>query len=708
MKELIKAIQIQFGIMCQTGKLFKSQLSGVAIWKAYLLGFNGDPIFRDPKSSTHNCNYCNNFIRRYGNIISINKKGEIETLFSNLSIIPEDYRNSVKIIDNLLKSHSISDIFVESFENLREIKYEQVDKRMLLFRLGYEKNVKRYTREEAEKFGVVKPNEIRTFNHFYLDILKQFVDQSGESVESIQAFYRDKKNVFERAIKEISLDTLNLVKDLINQGSLLDGTAHLHSIDEFITLKKQKESVSYEVDEWYWDITYNMDERTAKFRNTLIGTLCSELTEGEELNKACLNWNKRVDPANYHKASAPITQKQIEEAKKFVQENGYEESFNRRLAVLDDIKASEIKHMNIGSGELKNVSIFDNVKKSTSTQHKRSQFDSVEEVGIEKFLKDILPSCTSIEAFMENRMEGNLVTMTTSVLETSKPIFKWDNNYSWTFNGNLAGKSQIKEAVKTKGGKVDGVLRFSIMWAENDPSDNSDLDAWCKLPNGGSIGFNSKIEYQTKGSLDVDIQMPSSYNNKGIVENITFPTLSLMPDGVYTFWVNNFNGRGSKGFKAEIEFNGDILEFEYNHPLTSHQNIGIAEILLRDGQFSVVKSMKLTSSSKNLWNLDTNNFHKVNLICNSPNHWGDNKVGNLHYMFMIEGCKTDNKIRGFHNENLITELLDHRKVMEVLGASSMIDPTNKQLSGLGFNSTVKDELIVRCSGNFKRIIKIKF
>ena len=57
----------------------------------------------------------------------------------------------------------------------------------------------------------------------------------------------------------------------------------------------------------------------------------------------------------------------------------------------------------------------------------------------------------------------------------SKPIFKWSNNYSWTFNGNLAGKSQIKEAVKSEGGKIDGVLRFSIIWNE-DGKDILDFD----------------------------------------------------------------------------------------------------------------------------------------------------------------------------------------------------------------------------------------
>ncbi|NCC70480.1 hypothetical protein EOM09_02770, partial [bacterium] len=55
----------------------------------------------------------------------------------------------------------------------------------------------------------------------------------------------------------------------------------------------------------------------------------------------------------------------------------------------------------------------------------------------------------------------------------------------------------------------------------------------------------------------------------------------------------------------------------------------------------------------------------------------------------LENCKTNLPVRGFHNENLLPDLLQHKKVMEVLGNTAMITPTPKQLSGLGFNSTVK-------------------
>lgn len=102
---------------------------------------------------------------------------------------------------------------------------------------------------------------------------------------------------------------------------------------------------------WIVPISYTdtplCSKRFAKFRNELIGTLCVELTEGVELNKACETWNKRVDPVNYMKA--PITQKQINEAQKFVEENGYSESFDRRFATLDDININEILHSNVGN-----------------------------------------------------------------------------------------------------------------------------------------------------------------------------------------------------------------------------------------------------------------------------------------------------------------------------------------------------------------------
>lgn len=707
MKKFNQKIQESFDKMSKTGKLFRVALTGQQVWDLYLGSFNEEhnPVFRDPESSVHNCNHCKNFIRRYGNIVSVDENFKIQTMFD--FVADEEFENTTKILSAAIKNSEIVEIFVETYNELNSLPYETCKVTAKNFQLGTATNVKRYTKEEAEKFGVVKPEEVRTFNHIHLSVDKMFIDFSGDSVESVMAKYRDAKNVFQRAMETISLDTLYLVKDLINQGSLLDGQTHLFKIDQIIPLKKEYDELnSNQKNNWCWVKSFKLP--IAKFRNELIGVLCSELSEGEELNKACQSWNKRVDPANYMKASAPITKKQIEEAEKFTEENGYKESFNRRFATIEDIKVSEILHSNVGEGKIKSVSIFDGVK-PTSTRHKRNEFDGVEEVSIEKFMKDILPSCTSIEAFLNNSHEGNMVSLTTAENNESKPIFKWDNNYSWTYSGNLAGKSQIKQAVKTAGGKIDGVLRFSIVWNE-DGKDILDFDAHAKEPDGTNIAYDTQFrkdrnngKTSMSGQLDVDMISPSTLG----VENIVWSDIKKMKDGVYKLWIHNYNGGSNKGFKAEIEFNGETYVYEQSKEVKG--NLHIAEVTLKEGNFTIKHLIPESSvSSKEIYGLETNQFHKVNLICLSPNHWGENNVGNKHYFFMLENCVSQNAIRSFHVENLLPELLQHRKVLEVLGAVKMIESKNKQLSGLGFNATVKDEVIVKVQGTHKRTLKIKF
>jgi hypothetical protein len=709
MKDFIKTLYEQAEVMYQTGKLFKSSISGHKVWELYLNNFSADddPIFRDPNSSTHNCDTCHNFIKRYGNIVTINENYEIITLFD--TICEEEYVDSARVISDTLKNAPISEVFFETFEDLTKLPYESCKKTHSVFRLGVKSNHKQYSKEESEKFGVVKPEEIIKFNHLYLDLPKEFVIFEDKSIESVQANYRDAKNVFKRSMEEISLDTLTLVKDLINQGSLLNGQTHLFKVEQMIPFAQDYQKINFDKkDDWCWIKSYQLP--FAKFKNELIGVLCTELAEGEDLNKACQNWNKRVDPVNYMKAVAPITKKQIEHAKKFVEENEYTESFDRRLATIDDIKTSEILHLNSGDGKLKEVSIFENVK-ATSTQHKRNEFSNVEEVSIEKFMKDILPSCSSIEAYLENRLENNMVSLTTSNVKNSKSIFKWNNNYSWTFNGNLAGKSQIKEAVKSRGGNIDGVLRISLAF----PNTTDDYDLHLIESNNNHISYSNVGNIQpSSGVLDLDAQGADGHQEPDKrVENIVYTDKNKMPVGEYEIFIKNFSGRGfHTKFTIEIEIDGDVTLLELKQ--TSKSNIANAIIIKYDGNnFELIpdSNMVLLESkiiSKEIYGLDSNQFHKTNLVCLSPNHWDDNNIGNKHYFFMLENCKVPTSIRSFHSENLIPELAEHRKVLEVLGNTTMIEPTNKQLSGLGFNATIHDELIVKLQGSHKRMLKIKF
>lgn len=712
MQQFNKLIQAQFNKMCATGKLFRSSLTGNQVWDLYINSFKPEdnPIFRDPNSTVHNCNLCKNFIRRYGNIVAITENNNIATIW-DVDDFDGEYVIPAHNIRTALHSAKISEVFFETFNELNSLPYESCTKKNEVFKLGVDKNVKRYTKEEAEKYGVVKPNEIRTFNHIHLFLPKQFVDMGSKSIEAIMADYRSAKEVFQRAMEEISLDTLQLVRDLIIQGSLLDGQTHLYKVEQIIVLKGIYDTIEpSKKDNWCWVASYKFP--LAKFKNELIGVLCSELAQGEEINKACQSWNKRVDPANYMKAVAPITKFQIQEAQKFVEENGYEESFNRRFATLDDIKVSEILHVNVGDEKIKNVSIFDKVQ-SAPTRHKRNEFDGIEEVTIEKFMNEILPNCTSVEVFLQNKHEDNLVSLTTANNKESKPIFKWSNNYSWTFNGNLAGKSMIKDAVKSRGGKTEAEIRVSMFF----PNTTDDYDLHLTEPGNYDVYYGNRRSLSPCGGmLDLDAQGVDGHQPPDKrVENITYVDKSKLKKGTYSIYMKNYTGRGlHTKFQIEIEIDSEVTLLELaktnasNNTHIAYINYNGSELELNIDPAMTILDSK--SVSKEIYGLETNNFHKVNLICLSPNHWDNNNVGNKHYFFMLDKCKCPQSIRSFHAENLIPELANHRKVLEVLGNTTMIAPTDNKriLNGLGFNATVREELIVRLQGSFKRVIKIKF
>ena len=94
------------------------------------------------------------------------------------------------------------------------------------------------------------------------------------------------------------------------------------------------------------------------------------------------------------------------------------------------------------------------------------------------------------------------------------------------------------------------------------------------------------------------------------------------------------------------------------------------------------------------------------MIMNSPNHWDGEETGNKHRFFVLENCIQEGKARGFFNEFLKEEMREHRKVFEVLGSKLKAEESDNQLSGIGFSTTTRNQLLCKVTGSFARTIKI--
>lgn len=660
-------------------RLYEVEVDKDEMWNLYLDSFapKDNQIFRERRE--FDCSCCRHFIKNFGNVVTI--KDGIVTSIWDIDMSDTIYAPVVAALSAYIKSKPIKGIYLAK---------ERV--------LGTFENTER-----------LDDGTILVHSHFCISIPNQFIFRGRGTLPEELGIQRDIRNVFKRSLDELSMDSIDTVLELIRSNTLYKGKEWERQFEAFRKYKVAYDKLTDGQKELFaWEKSAEAGAVIGKIRNHSIGVLLTDITEGADLNQAVTRYEVMVAPANYKRPKAIFTQKMLDDAKKTLTELGYLDSLARRYAKLDDITVNNILFANrtaakrIGGAE----DIFADMAKQTTK--KPQKFDRAEEVTPEVFVRDILPTANEVEVYLENRHTPNFMSLIAPAVAGSKTMFKWANNFSWAYTGNVT--DSMKERVKAAGGKVDGDLRFSIQWNEDESkTDHSDLDAHCKLPNGaGEIYFGAPHDRITRGCLDVDITDPSG---RVAVENITWATRSTMKPGTYQFFVNQFANRNHQhGFRAEIEFDGQIFKFDYPNSMRTGENVKVADVTLSaDGKFTIKEHLTSEATSKEIWGVQTNTFVPVSVICYSPNYWDEQKgIGNQHLFFMLNDCVNPETPNGFYNEFLKGELDAHKRVFEALGARMRVEETDDQLSGLGFSLTKRNDLVVRVKGNTERVIKIKF
>ena len=670
-------IQEQFASMIQDSiRLFAVEVDKDEMWNLYLDSFpeGTNNIYRERRE--HDCSCCRQFVKHIGNVVAI-KNGVVSTIW-DVNIGDTTYQPVADALSAYIKSKAVENVFFSK---------EQ--------RAGTSHN-----------FELLPNGESKKWEHFYAEIPAISVERR-RSIGDVQGEFRATKSVFKRSLDEISEDSLLTVLELISQNSLYRGEEWKNPLNIFLEHKRAYTALGDDRlrDLYAWEMSVKVGGAIGRIRNHSIGTLLVNISEGMELDLAVRKYEQIVAPANYKRPKAIFTQKMLEEAQRTIEELGYMTALGRRYATLDDITANNILFSNKDSAKrIAGASIFDDMKKDVPVNPKK--FSRVEEVAIADFVSSILPNAQEIELFLESRHSGNLMSLIAPQDKTSKSMFKWNNGFSWAYAGNIAD-STMKENVKAAGGKVDGILRFSIQWNDEDYNPN-DFDAHCIQPNGNTIFFGSKRDNSTTGELDVDIISPT--RGRAAVENITWLNKSRMPRGTYQFLVNCYSNRGGRsGFKAEIEFDGQLYSFDYNRELRHGENVYVANVEFDGETFRLVEKLPSGVSSRDIWGLKTNQFVPVSVVCYSPNYWDEQTgVGNRHYFFMLKDCVNPERPNGMFNEYLKEDLLKHKRVFEALGSKMAVADSADQLSGVGFSSTRRGDVIVKVKGATERVLKIKF
>lgn len=682
-KEFRTLLQKHFDEMVKDGApLFITNADEDKLYNLYLDSFPAgtNPTFR--KRREYDCSCCRRFVKNIGKLVSF-MDGQMVTVW-DFDTKSDVYQPVVDALAAYVKTCAVVNPYYVSRNMISDGKF------------GTEMNYEYDADHKA----------VRTWDHFAVEIPQRFIVNSYD-VSTKMAEWRDSANVFKRSLEELTMDAVDTVLELIAQNSLYRGKEFERSVKEFKHDKIDYDKLSVnEKLAFVWLAPTYATAAQLRIRNTAIGTLLINLSEGMDVDAAVTAFEKVVAPANYKRPKAIFTKKMLEDAQKTVTELGYMNSLARRFATLDDITANNILFCNRDAAPrvMGATNPFEAMAKSLGTDPKK--FGRAEEIGIEKFVKEVLPTAAGLELFMENRFSKNMVSLIAPQDKSAPSMFKWPNGFSWAYTGNMAD-SDIRENVKAAGGKVDGVLRFSIQWNDVPGEwDENDEDAHCIEPDKNHIYYVRKWNSRTDGRLDVDITHPS--RDKVAVENITWPDIKKMKEGEYSFYVNCFASRGGKtGFRAEIEFDGNIYSFNYDKPLHGGQNVAVAKVTLKDGKFSIKELLPSSTSTREIWGVNSNQFVPVSVAMYSPNYWDEQTGnGNRHYFFMLKDCVNPEKPNGFYNEFLKADLLQHKRVFEALGSQMAVQSVDDQLSGVGFSETQHNSFIVKVQGATERVLKV--
>jgi len=670
-KDFKKAMKSHLdAIIKDNDRLFVANVSKEQLWDTYLQSFPEGTNVIHKERCEYDCNCCKTFIRKIGNVVAIKDNKPISIW--DIEDLSHPYNAVAKALSKLVKRAIIRDIFVSSEANLGADKTRQL----------------------------LEDGSVHVWEHFHTKLPKKFIKKPAE-ISGIMSNFRDSKNVFKRSMEELTIDAGQTILELIDQGSLYRGEEYKSNIYAFIKAKDEYDKVPKgQKDNWCWLISASSP--IARIRNTALGTLLIDLSAGVELDNAVTKFEKVMAPTNYKRPKAIFTKRMVEEAEKKIQELGYLDSLGRRFATIDDINVNNVLFVD---RDVKNrgQSVFEGLKDDAGVNPR--SFSRVEEVNMDDFVNKIIPKSKNIELMLESKHQGNMMSLIAPINKGAPSMLKWSNNFGWSYNGDIT--DSMKQRVKNAGGNVDGVLRFSIQW--NDQVDNkNDFDAHCVEPNRNHIYYPSHGKcHPSSGMLDVDITDPIT--NVAAVENIVWTDINKMKEGKYKFYVRNYSHNGgTSGFSAEIEYDGQIYTYNYDKELRHKEDVVVAEIeFSKTDGIKFIKSLDSKASSREIWGVKTNTFHKVLSLMFSPNYWdGQKGIGNKHYFFFLEKCKSDSLPRGFYNEFLKEDLLTHKRVFEALGSKMRVNESDKQLSGIGFSSTQHNDIIAKVDGNFSRTIKI--
>ena len=292
-----KAVTQQFTRMTAF-PLFRTEATGDDLWETYLSSFpeGTNPLYR--KRATHDCSCCRQFIRSAGNVVAIND-GTLVSIW-DIAGLPTHWAYQVVAEKLALKVRGapIANRFLHDEP-----------------KIGTDTN-----REDLPE------GDVKTWRHFHIELPRRNESENRVVLPKAQigpvlSEMRAQHDVLLRSLTDISVDACNAVFDLIEANSLYRGEEHRHTVTEFLKVRLTFDEVRQDQrDLFVWQKIVELHGSVSKIRNTSIGSLLLDLSEGRDLEEAVNAFERMVAPQNYRRSTALVTKAMVDRAEATVDE----------------------------------------------------------------------------------------------------------------------------------------------------------------------------------------------------------------------------------------------------------------------------------------------------------------------------------------------------------------------------------------------------
>lgn len=683
-KEFAEIVHRNFSdIAKKDTELYTVDINPDLLWDVYLSSWpEGTNLIRVEKPE-HDCHACKSFIRKLGGVVSIKKLEnghfKVLTVWDNVPYSENGYADVAQKMRDVICKAPINGVYRVS------PKFKHVS-----------------VREEAYPYV--------TYNHFWATVPDKYC---FDKPDAVKAPITSVHGVFRRGMEEFTQEAIDDILQLTIEEAYSRSGANLQALKSYKQLFEDYHKLpkGFQRDLYLW---YNVNKHNAGLKNTMIGTAIEKYSAGADIDTV-LNLLEGM-AEGYKRPKAIVTPAQQRATVKAIEEGEYKDSLATRFATEADISVKHTLYVNRSvKTKLKDTMLEDAF--GNNVVKPKSKKSIGQEISYEDFLDKVLPSASNLEVLLSNEHEQNFMTLLTQKVTGSKPITNWGHPVRWTYNGNNA--DALTQKVKERGGNVEGLIRVSLGWANG-----HDLDLHMVQPvhyfDDRKEVFHRNKKGITGFILDVDMNVskersPSTYSDTDPVENIYLPDTSKLLDGEYRFYVHNYTYRKAvnPGFDITMVIFDRVVKLRYDKDVQSNEVINVATMTVKNKRVeSVTFYIPVVSEStavKKIWNLDTQQFYPVKLVCLSPNYWGDKPSGNKHYFFILEGALAPSDVRGFFNEYLPAELEKHRRGFEILGDRFNPEPSMSQLSGLGFSVGKRANLVCKVqSGKVEKTYTVKW